>query len=223
MKEANSLEMLNQARSLFYHYYIEIHEWEIYDVNHSGICIVKGKEGFMLEDNYDEESIWFLLYLKQIPIGCIRICGVDQNKILEIEEYANVRRKLKDIFSKKKQLNLVGFNREVVLPQYGCDQSLLCLLEAPIAYCLQKNRSILTSCVFQEWYTLYTILGFEELTSAKFKYYETEPHYLDVFFAESMNLLKILNNIPLLLNLPASPCLNNLNHISYTKKRNYYD
>jgi len=199
-KKANSLKMLNQARSLLYHYYVEVCGWKIYKDNPSGIRIEKSKEGFMLNDDYDEQSIWFLLYLKQHPIGCIRICGSGPQNILEMEKYANAQNRLKHIFSQRKQLNLVEFNREVVLPQYVCNESLLSLLEAPLIYCLQKNCSILTSCVFKEWYTIYTMLGFKRLTESQFKYHDTDPNYVDIFFTKNSSLSEIVSNIALLSN-----------------------
>lgn len=209
--------MLNQARSLLYHYYVEVCGWKIYKDNPSGIRIEKNKDGFILTDDYDKESIWFLLYLKQLPIGCIRICGSDPKNILEIEEYENAQKRLKYIFNQRKQLNLIEFNREAILPQYVCNESLLSLLEAPIIYCVQKKCSILTSCVFREWYIIYTMLGFERLRESQFKYHDTDPNYVDMFFAKNSSLSKIVSNIQLLLNSAANiqiqePYLDNIKY-----------
>lgn len=194
------VEHLNKARSLLHNCYLEHLEWEIIHSNPSGINVQKQSNWNIISDDYDELAVWFsVLNDENECVACGRLCHKDSNGLLEIERYPHVRKLLKDILEKKHEFNILELNREAILPKYAENPiPYLLLLKLIFQYCLNKNHSILTTSNLSQWVTMYDQLGFKRL-NISFKYFDSEPEPVVVYFAQKFDIVKMLEKINFLL------------------------
>lgn len=196
----NKIDYLNSARSLLHHYYLEHLEWEILHGNPSGIKIQRKNNQTIISDDYDDLAIWFSVQGDNNEcVACGRLCYNDSKGLLELERYANARKSLQDILLQKKELNIIELNREAVLPKYvENNEPYLLLLKLIFEYCLKKGHSILTTCNLVEWMKIYDQIEFQSL-KATFKYFDSEPEPVKIYFAPFNEIEKILDKICFLL------------------------
>lgn len=192
----NEPEQLNQARSLLHCCYLEHLAWEIAHCNPSGIKIQQQGSRTIISDDYDDLAVWFsVLNDNNDCIACGRLCHNDSNGLLEIERYHNAKKSLKDILQKKKQFNIVELNREAILPKYAENKKpYLLLLKSIFQYCLKKNYAILTTSNLVKWVDVYDKIGFKRLNAA-FRYFDSEPEPVVVYFAHTQDIENMLIEI----------------------------
>lgn len=100
------------------------------------------------------------------------------------------------ILNSKKQLNLIELNREAILSDNPDNKvASLVLLKFIFNYCLKHNYSVLTTTNIPEWLTLYNSLPLTRLYHCQFRYAETDPNPVEVYFVENKSLNNILNKI----------------------------
>lgn len=188
---------LEKAKTLLYEYYIEKLKWDISTDNCSGIMIKKTCKQKKFMDDYDDYSIWFSVSNENDDVvACARLCKEDTGGLLEIERYSEAKQRLRTIFNSKRQLNLIELNREAILPNYPDNKvTSLLLLKSIFSYCLKHNYSVLTTTNISEWVTLYNSLPLTNLYHCKFKYAETDPNPVEVYFIKYSNLHNILTEI----------------------------
>lgn len=196
----NEPEQLDKARSLLHHCYLEHLKWEIEHSNPSGIKIQQRGSHTIISDDYDDLAVWFsVLNDTNDCIACGRLCHNDPNGLLEIERYHNAQKSLKDILQKKNEFNIVELNREAVLPKYAENKKLyLLLLKSIFQYCLKKNYAILTTSNLTNWVDIYDKIGFKRL-DVTFRYFDSEPEPVIVYFAYNHDIENMLNEINTLL------------------------
>lgn len=195
----NESENLNKARSLLHHCYLEHLEWEIAHNNPSGIKIQNKNNQTIISDDYDDLSIWFSVLNEGDCITCGRLCHDDANGLLEIERYPNAKKTLHNIFKRKNELNIVELNREATLPKFVNDEKpYLLLLKSIFEYCIEKKHAVLTTSNLPKWVDIYEKIGFQQLEGAAFKYFDSEPVPVTVYFADNSNIkdmCKKINNL----------------------------
>jgi hypothetical protein len=192
--------MLDQARCLLYQCYIQKLGWMFPQDNPSGLSFRMIEQGCILVDDYDKKSVWFLLFLRQHPIGTMRICYPDDDNTLEIERYPSAKCVASRLLFSGDHHCWVELNREAILPEYMFNQqALLILLQALLRYCYNNKLSVLTSCYFQEWHDIYSSIGFDNLEDAQFKYFDQDEKDVEIFFVKTSKLKKILVNIDVFL------------------------
>ena len=196
----NSSVDLDKARSLLHSCYLEHLEWEITHGNPSGIKVQKNSNQTIITDDYDDLSTWFSVLEEQKPIACGRLCYEDSDGLLEIERYSNARKSLKNLLIKKTDLNIVELNREAILPKYINNKKLyFLLLESIFKYCLEKHQAIITTTHFENWIEIYGDIGFPRLDGLEFKYHDSEPSPVLVYFSDSQHIRVLLKRINILL------------------------
>lgn len=188
---------LGKAKSLLYEYYIENLKWDVPPDNDSGIKIKRTDQYNKLVDDYDHYSIWFsVANEKNDVIACARLCKEDPRGLLEIERYFSAKQRLQTVLNSKKELNLIELNREAILPGYPNNKAAsLLLLECIFKYCKQHNYSVLTTTSIPEWLAFYNSLPFTRLYDCQFRYAETDPKPVEVYFIEHKHLDNIINKI----------------------------
>lgn len=188
---------LEKAKTLLYEYYIEKLKWDIPTDNYSGIRIKKTYQQKKFVDDYDDYSIWFSVTNENnTVIACARLCKEDTRGLLEIERYSEAKQLLRPILNSKKQLNLIELNREAILLDNPDNKvASLELLKFIFNYCLKHNYSVLTTTNIPEWLTLYNSLPFTKLYHCQFRYAETDPNPVEVYFMKNRNLNNILTKI----------------------------
>lgn len=191
------LYTLEKAKTLLYEYYIEKLKWDIPIDNYSGIRIKKTCQQKKFVDDYDDYSIWFSVTNENNNVvACARLCKEDTAGLLEIERYGEAKQLLHPILNSKKQLNLIELNREAILPDNPDNKVAgLVLLKFIFNYCLKHNYSVLTTTNIPEWLTLYNSLPLTRLYHCQFRYAETDPNPVEVYFVENRSLNNILNKI----------------------------
>lgn len=188
---------LEKAKTLLYEYYIEKLKWDIHTDNYSGIKIKKTYQQKKFVDDYDDYSIWFSVTNENNNVlACARLCKEDARGLLEIERYTEAKQLLRPILNSKKQLNLIELNREAILPDNpDYKVASLVLLKFIFNYCLTHNYSVLTTTNIPEWLTLYNSLPLIKLFDCQFRYAETDPNPVEVYFIKNRNLNNILTKI----------------------------
>tara|TARA_Y100001001_G_C7937657_1_gene284393 strand:+ start:158 stop:853 length:696 start_codon:yes stop_codon:yes gene_type:complete len=185
VRQINDLDTLNSARALLYHYYVEVLKWNIEVENPSGIVVKNSSKGLMLVDNYDECSDWFGLFNEKELIGCVRLHWYNKVPLLEIEQYAAAKENLDFLLSQKKELKIVEFNREAIMPKFSKNKEVLMnIMNTVFLLCQRKGASILTTTNIAEWQKLYEWILFEKLANIEFKYSPNEPKPTTVYFAQ---------------------------------------
>jgi hypothetical protein len=194
IEDVNTLE---KAKTLLYDYYIETLKWDIPTDNYSGIKIKKICQQKKFYDDYDDYSIWFSVTNEiNDVVACARLCKEDTAGLLEIERYSEAKQRLRSILNLKEQLNLIELNREAILPCYPDNKvSGLLLLKLIFNYCLKHKYSVLTTTNISEWLTFYNCLPFTRLHHCQFRYVETDPNPVEVYFINYKNLNNILTKI----------------------------
>lgn len=192
---------IGKAQTLLYEYYIEKLKWDVPPNNDSGIKIKKTNQYHQFVDDYDPYSTWFsVANKKNAVIACARLCKEDADGLLEIERYHQAKQRLHTVLSAKKELNLIELNREAILP--GCPDNKvasLLLLDCIFNYCQTHGYSVLTTTNIPEWLALYDSLPFTKLDDCQFRYAETDPKPVEVYFIEHKNLKSLLAKINLYL------------------------
>lgn len=188
---------LEKAKTLLYEYYIEKLKWDIPTDNYSGIKIEKTYQKKKFVDDYDDYSTWFsVMNENNNVIACARLCKEDIGGLLEIERYSEAKQRLRPLLNSKKQLNLIELNREAILPDNPNNKvASLVLLKFIFSYCLKHNYSVLTTTNIPEWSALYNSLPLKRLCDCQFKYAETDPNPVEVYFIKNRNLNNILIKI----------------------------
>lgn len=188
---------LHQAKILLYKYYIEALKWEIPLDNCSGLKIQGKDSQAQIIDDYDDHSAWFSSVNEYGNVlACVRLCKNDSNGVLEIERYNTAKKQLQSILNLKAKLNIVELNREATLFPLANNQAHgLLLLKAVFYYCLKYRHSILTTTNITEWLKLYDSLLFPRLRNSQFKYSENDPAPVEVYFAKTDAIAKMLNKI----------------------------
>lgn len=90
-------EQIENACALLYEIYIQQQNWQFSEDNPAGIRVEKRGIKSLLVDNGTERAIWFGAFDGVRLIGCLRLLGVDENNVLEIEKYPNSNPILKHI------------------------------------------------------------------------------------------------------------------------------
>lgn len=188
---------MEKAKSLLYESYISHLAWEITHDNPSNIKINHIDGLTTLTDDYDDISTWFSISHGDDVIACARLCYEDEQGLLEVERYENAKGLLQPILAQKKALNIVELNREAMLPFYGETTTYfgLLLLKTIFSHCLINKQSILTTSNITDWVVIYEMIGFSALEEYTFKYFDSEPHPVLVYFATESHLQQLLKNI----------------------------
>ena len=190
----NDNTVIKNTCALLHDYYVEHHGWDMPIQNPSGLVIKTLNNKKSLTDNYDQHSIFFTVTNRNNDIvSCARLCTGDKEKCLEIEKYENAKNCLKSLLIKKEALNIIEMTREGINLNYLNDeQAYLLLLHEIFNFCLENKYSLLTTTNLPEWEKIYEIISFPQLQDMKFKYIDSEPNKVNVYFALN-NQLKIIN------------------------------
>lgn len=202
-----NIEFINQSRHLLHEYYVNELGWQIQKHNASKIKIISNNTSDIprniLVDDYDSISTWFVGLKGQSVIACARLCGDDNNGLLEAERYSEARLNLSHIFAKKKNLNLIELNREAIHIEYRNYEVYLLLLKIILQHCISNKQSILMTTCHPDLIYLYKLISFPKMEHASFKYDSSEPVPVNVYLADfnSNHHFTMLKNINYFLNL----------------------
>ncbi len=186
---------------MLYDYYVTHYGWDIPENNPSGLKVINTLQKPCLTDFYDEKGIFFSI--KDLCGECIcsaRLCGTDEDKILDLENYPSAVSALSPILQEKTKTKLVELNREAIRLDYVKDKKVyLMLLLNIFIYCEEHGFSLITTTILKEWCDIYTSIGFFEKENLKFKYFSTELIPVNVYHASLEEVIEIKNTIKLLL------------------------
>lgn len=187
---------ISNEQVLLYECYIRHFAWEITHSNPSNIRIEHVEGLTLLADDYDSISVWFSIKNKDKLLACARICFEDESNLLEVERYSNAKEFLQPILKQKNFLKIVELNREAILASHVHEKKIcLLLLKAIFEYCFNNNYSILTTSNIPEWVDVYKIISFNNIPQYTFKYFDSDPSPVLVYFATPPEIKKLIQHI----------------------------
>jgi signal transduction histidine kinase len=87
IKRLNTPELIEKACALLHDVYIQQQDWHFSADNPAGNHIEKRGTKSLLVDSDTEKAIWFGAFDDDKLVGCIRLCGVDENNQFAFEDY----------------------------------------------------------------------------------------------------------------------------------------
>lgn len=190
---------INEARHLLYEHYMNELCWEVKAHNPSAIKVIPYNDSKnILVDDYDSLSTWFVGINQESVIACARLCGDDDNGLLEVERYTSARLVLQKILQDKRKLNLVELNREAIHVEHRNYQTYLLLLKTILKHCILRKQSILMTTPNSDLIHLYKLISFPKIEYGSFKYDPSEPTPVNTYIAEfdknhHQNMIKNIN------------------------------
>ena len=196
----SGIEALHKARQLLYDCYVKKLQWEIVADNPSGIRMETRDNALAIVDDYDSCSTWFSVTQEKETVACARICKEDTKGRLEVERYASARLSLRPVLNLKHALKLVELNREAMATHCIANKTIgFSLLRAIFTYCLEHDYTVLTTTPITEWVELYEDIGFPKLETCAFKYFHLDPCPVAVYFAQHIDMQRMLQKIDTLM------------------------
>lgn len=87
IKQLNTSELIEHACALLHDVYILHQNWVFAKDNPSHIRIEERNNKKILVDRFTNRSIWFGAFDDDRLVGCVRLCGVDDENYFEVEKY----------------------------------------------------------------------------------------------------------------------------------------
>lgn len=179
-KILDSESLIEDACALLYKVYIEHMQWN-FDVNNPSKLRVEVKSGRkLLVDNFTNKATWFGAFIKDQLIGCIRICGTDENNRFEVERYNNSE-PVRDYLTQKN--SCVELTKLAVESKYNGQGVARKILLAAFRYCDKHDLSVFT-CTHNAYLKyFYGQIEFPLKVEHAFKYEEQDPMPVNFYYA----------------------------------------
>ncbi len=182
IKVLDSAELIEEACALLYKTHIEQVQWDVAPDNPSQIRIENRNNRNLLIDRFTDNATWFGAFDDQKLIGCTRLCGVDENNLLEIEGYPNSSI-VRPYLPKDKNF-CVESTRTAVAKEYTGQGIVKLLLLAAFTYC-EENHYSLAACVSNGYLkSLLKRIGYPLKMEHAFKYEPQDPLAVNFYFAD---------------------------------------
>ena len=200
VKRLTTQGQIEDACQLLHQVYIERQRWEFSAQNPSQIRIESRNGRMVLIDRYIDQAVWFGAYDNAKLMGCIRVCGADEDNLLEFERYTNSQVIQRFLIGHDRK-NCVEIGKLAVIDDYVGRGIVKILLLACFRYCAGNQYSALTSTSHGYLKALYRKIEFPLKKEKAFKYESTdasrEASPVDFYFAdfekyEIIETLKIL-------------------------------
>lgn len=195
VKRLSTPDLVEEAWALLYSSYIEQLKWNFSPNNPSKLRVVTSHNKKILIDRFSEQAIWFGAFDNNALVGCIRLCGVDENDQLEIEGYASSQPVRQYLPQQKKAC--FEISKLATRQDYIGRGIVKRLFLALFKYC-EENRYSTITCTHNNYLkALYKKIGFPVKKEHAFKYEEQDPSPVNFYFAdyEKSEIHKIVKNL----------------------------
>ena len=144
VKRLNTQGQIEEACYLLHQVYIERQRWEFNVQNPSQIRIETRNGRMILIDRFVDRAVWFGAFDNAKLVGCIRICGEDENNMLEFEYYPSSQVIQRYLMASDKS-SCVEIGKLAVNDEYIGRGIVKILLLACFRYCAGNQYSAITS------------------------------------------------------------------------------
>lgn len=176
-----SKKEIKEACGLLYQIYIEKMNW-VFDVaNPSFLRIEHVDNQKFLVDDFTDRAIWFGVFEDDMLVGCARLQGMDDNKLLDIERYKSSEI-IHHLLPEAKN-NLFEITKFAMKPGFFSMGVLKELLLYILEFCEQRGLSVLTCTHYNFLKRFYKKIGFSLKMEKAFKYYESDLSAVNLYVA----------------------------------------
>ena len=176
-------DLVAEAGALLYQVYIEQQKWHFNPNNPSQLRVETYNKRHVLVDRFTKRAVWFGAFDDDQLVGCIRLCGVDENDQFEIEGYSSSQPILNYI-PKEKKHSYFEITKLATRQDYvgrGIVKRLLLVL---FQYC-EDNQSSAFTCTHNGYLkSFYRKIQFPLKVEHAFKYELQDPLPVNFYFAD---------------------------------------
>jgi PAS domain S-box-containing protein len=174
-------ELIEEACSLLYKVYIEHGQWNFLEDNPSKLRIEYISNRKLLVDRFTHKAIWFGAFNSGQLVGCIRLCGIDEDNKFEIEGYSSsqtVWHNLPPLRSSCMEMTKLAVNAKD--SGQGIARRLLL---AAFQYCEKHKLSVFTCTHNGYLKSLYSSIEYPLKMEFAFKYEPQDEIFEEFYFA----------------------------------------
>lgn len=195
VKILTSKSDVDLACELLYKVYIEELNWGFEADNPSRIRIDVKNNKKLLIDRFTNQATWFGAFVDKTLVGCVRLCGRDENNKLEVEAYPNSS-VIVGYFAGSNSLEVSRFaikqsyQQKLFLTKY--------IFLNIFRYCQKNNYSLIALTHNRYLKFFFDQIKFPLKVADAFKYEYSDPlpvhfYYADVNMGEISNMIKNLD------------------------------
>lgn len=174
---------IENAGILLHEIYIEQMNWKFNPDNPSKIHIRTNDNKKILTDRFTNKAIWFGAFDKNILVGCIRLCGIDENGQLEVESYPSSKPIHDDIPDKTKK-TVFEITKLATKRSYAGKGIVKKLFLACFKHC-QENHASVIACTHNGYLkSLFKKIEFPLIKEQIFKYEEQDSYPVNFYVAD---------------------------------------
>ena len=184
IKQLNTADLIEQACALLHDVYIVHQNWTFAEDNPSHIHIEERSSKTLLVDRFTNSAIWFGAFDDARLVGCVRLCGVDEENFFEVEKYPDsypIHGFISDINRK----NCFEISKLATNEAYVGRGIVKRLFLACFRYCLENHCSVLALTHNGYLKSLFRKIEFPLKMEQAFKYEPLDPSAVNFYFAEA--------------------------------------
>lgn len=175
-------DLIEEASALLYRVYIEEKLWKFEVDNPSRIRIEEKSGKKLLIDRFTDIAIWFGVFDEAKLVGCARLCGLDENDLLEIEGYPSSF--TIQGFLPKDKSSCFELNKVAVDSDYLGRGVVNKLLLGAFEYCETNQFSVIACTHNTHLKSLLKKIYWPIKLEHAFRYEENDPMAVNFYFAD---------------------------------------
>lgn len=181
IKRLLSHNLIDEAGALLYQIYIEQIKWKFDDDNPSKLHIAVKDGRQILVDRFTDQAIWFGAFDDDQLVGCMRLCGVDEQNKLEIEGYPSSEPIRKYIMEEKN--TCLEISKIATRPAYREKGAVKRMLLAVFKYCEEHYSTVFVSTHNGYLKSLFKKIEFPLKVEHAFKYEPQDSSEVNFYLA----------------------------------------
>lgn len=183
IKVLNDKALIEKACALLYEIYIKQIQWKFSSDNPSQLR-VETHHLFqkVLVDRFFNKAIWFGAFDESKFVGCIRLCGADENGKFEMEGYPSS--KLTWGYLPRNKHSCIEMTKLAVLPEYTGKGVSRELFLAAFQFCEKNQLSVFTCSHNGYLKSFYNSIEFPLILEQAFKYEFDDEMPVNFYFAD---------------------------------------